>query len=154
MASITVEKIVHAPVSEVWAAWDDFGGIHRFNPNLSGSHLLEGSAKTGLGATRQCDLIDGKNYIQERVVDYVPNKRMVIDIFDGTIPVRNARAEIELHEKGERQTEVTMTMHFQPKMGIFGQLMVPLMKPQFRKLLAKLLDGNAAYVEKARPLAA
>lgn len=154
MATITVERTVRAPVSEVWATWDDFGGIHRFNPNLSGSFLLEGSAPTGLGATRQCDLIDGKNYIQERVVDYVPNKRMVLDVFDGTVPVKNARAEIELRALDDDSTSVSMTMHFEPKMGVLGKLMLPLMKPQFRKLLAKLLEGNAAYVEKDRPLAA
>ncbi len=154
MATISVEKIVQAPVSEVWATWDDFGGIYRFNPNLSGSHLLEGSAPTGLGATRQCDLIDGKNYIQERVIDYVPNKRMVLDVFNGTVPVKNARAEIELRPVDDNSTAVSMTMHFEPKMGVLGKLMLPLMKPQFRKLLTKLLEGNAAYVEKARPMAA
>jgi ribosome-associated toxin RatA of RatAB toxin-antitoxin module len=154
MAIVTAAQIVNAPLGDVWASWDDFGGVHRFNPNLSGSFLLEGSEQTGLGATRQCDLIDGKNYIQERVVEYVPNKRITVDIVDGTVPIRNGRAEIKLTAHDESSTRVEMIMHFEPKMGPLGQLMVPLMKPQFRKMLKKLLEGNAAYVEKSNWMAA
>ena len=44
-------------------------------------------------------------------------------------------------------------MEFTPKMGLLGQILVPLMKPQFRKLLTKLVDGNKAYAETDRMVA-
>ncbi len=154
MATVTVERLVNAPLPAVWASWDDFGGIYRFNPNIRGSFLLEGSKATGLGATRQCDLTDGKNYIQERIVDYVPKQRLVIDIFNGTLPIKNAMVEFDLHVEDDDSTRVRTTMHFEPKQGILGRLMLPLMKPQLKKMLGKLLDGNAAYVENDRALAA
>ena len=113
---------------------------------------MEGSAQTGLGATRQCNLIDGKNYIQERVVDYVLNKRMVVDIIDGTVPVRNARAEVELRPQDDSSTAVTMTMSFEPKMGFLGKLMVPLMKPQFSQVASKASGGQRGLYRK-KPLA-
>lgn len=154
MATVTARQTVNAPLDDVWASWDDFGGIHRFNPNLSGSFLLQGSDRTGLGATRQCDLIDGKNYIQERVVDYVPNKRLAIEVIDGSVPIRSARAEITLTSVGKNQTAVEMSMRFEPKMGLLGRLMVPMMKPQFRKMVKSLLEGNAAFVEQGARMAA
>ncbi|MEM8849995.1 MAG: SRPBCC family protein [Pseudomonadota bacterium] len=146
MAHVTVDRIVKAPPLDVWQSWDDFGNIAAFNPNLSGSHLLD-TQTTGLGATRQCDLSDGKNHIRERIVEYVPGERMVVDIYDGTMPLKAAKAVITLTPQGKHRTRVQMRMEFVPKFGALGVLMVPLMKPQFRKMLRALLDGNAAHVE-------
>ncbi len=153
MPKVTVTETVEAPVDLVWSAWDDYGGIMRFNPNISKSFLINKSAASGLGAERQCDLADGKNFIQERVIDYVPNRRMRVDIFNGTLPLKTAVLDIRLTPLGPARTRVDFTMAFTPKMGPLGQLMVPLMKPQFRKLLGKLLEGNKAYVERGETVA-
>lgn len=147
MNKVTEKLIINAPLSEVWVAWDDYGNIACFNPNLKGSHLINASQKTGLGATRQCDLIDGKNYIRERIVEYSPERRMAVDIYAGTLPFKKARVDIELSAVGQNRTEVSFTMAFQPKMGILGLLMVPLMKPQLRKSIGKLLNANRAFIE-------
>ena len=148
MAKVIVTRIIDAPVADVWAAWDDFGNIDRFNPNLKQSGLINGSARSGLGAERQCDLKDGKNYIQERVVDYQPERRMTVDIFNGSLPLKRAKATIEMTPQAVRRTELTFTMEFTPGMGPLGQLMVPMMKPQFRRMLSGLVDANKAYVER------
>ena len=148
MAKVIVTRIINAPVADVWAAWDDFGNIDRFNPNLKQSGLINGSARSGLGAERQCDLKDGKNYIQERVVDYQPERRMTVDIFNGSLPLKRAKATIEMTPQAVRRTELTFTMEFTPGMGLLGQLMVPMMKPQFRRMLSGLVDANKAYVER------
>lgn len=148
LAEVIVKSVVDAPVSEVWASWDDFGNIERFNPNVKKSFLIDGSKVTGLGATRQCDFADGKNYIQERIVEYIPQKKMVVDIYNGTVPLKSATAQIELNSISDHTTEVIFTMNFVPKMGLFGRLLIPLMKPQFRKDIGKLVDGNKAHVEK------
>lgn len=145
MPEVVVEHLVDATPDQVWKSWDDFGNINQFNPNLRDSFLL-GDQATGLGATRQCDLIDGKNHIKERIVDYIPNKRMVLDIYDGTMPLKSAQAMITLAPQGDK-TQVRMKMTFEPKFGILGAMMVPMMKPQFRKLLRGLLAGNAEFVE-------
>lgn len=147
MPNVTLKRIVDAPVAEVWASWDDYAHIDRFNPNLTRSFLINDSAATGLGAERQCDLADGKNFIQERVIDYVPERRMVVDIFHGTMPLKKARASIEMRPLRVNQTELTFTMEFTPKFGLLGLMMVPMMKMQFSKLLGKLIDANKDYVE-------
>lgn len=147
MAKVTVTRQVNAPLKAVWDSWDDYGNIFRFNPNLKGSFLINNSEASGLGATRQCDLADGKNYIQERIVGYSPMQSMTIDIFDGTMPLKQAEATFQFSPTTDQTTKVTMTMDFQPKYGLIGKMMVPMMKPQFRKMLDALLKGNAEYVE-------
>ena len=147
MAIVIVEETVNAPVTEVWASWDNFGDIYRFNPNITGSHILDGSAKTGPGAQRQCDL-DAKNYIRERIVGYEPERKLVIDIYEGTLPLKSAKATFDLTPLGPDRTKVVMTMEFHPKMGLLGRLMVPMMKPKFASMLQALLAGNRAFVER------
>lgn len=147
MATVTVKRSIRASLAKVWASWDDFGNIYKFNPNLQGSHLLERSPETGVGARRQCDLADGKNYIREKVVGYEPERHLSIDIYEGTMPLKSAKADFTFRQEGAEQVTVTMTMHFVPKFGLLGALMVPMMKPKFRSMLQAMLDGNAAYVE-------
>lgn len=149
MAEIILSTTVDAPVGAVWETWDDYGSIDAFNPNLTRSFLLPGSKKTGLGATRQCDLIDGKNHIQERIVEYVPQRRIVVDIFNGTVPLKRATAAIDIAAIGFDKSKVTFTMTFEPKYGLIGRLMVPMIRRQFRTALAKLLDGNKSFAERS-----
>ncbi len=148
MADVTVKRVVNAPVADVWASWDNFGDIYKFNPNLKSSRLLSGSNDTGRGARRQCDMADGKNHILERIIGYTPEKEMVIDIYDGTLPLKSAKATLRFVSTTNNRTEVSMRMDFVPKMGLLGKMMIPMMKPQFRKMLQGLVDANAAFVER------
>ena len=154
MATVTVTQEVNASVPAVWAAWDDFGNIFRFNPNLKGSHLINDSAPTGLGATRQCDLADGKNYIRERVIEYKPMQQIVIDIYEGTMPLKKAVATFNFNETTANKTKVSMTMDFEPKFGIIGKLMTPMLKSKFRQMLGNLLKANAEFVETGKEVKA
>ncbi|KAJ55845.1 hypothetical protein ACMU_08715 [Actibacterium mucosum KCTC 23349] len=147
MASFETSITVNAPVSQVWASWDDFGNIYRYNPNLNGSHLINDSADTGLGAERRCDLADGKNHILERVIAYQPEKLMKIDIYDGTVPIKRAFGTLTFKPVGADCTRVDFAFEFTPKMGLLGKLMAPLMKRQLRGGLESLLAANKAYVE-------
>ena len=154
MAQVQIHQTVNATVDEVWKSWDRFGDIYQFNPNLRASYLINGSSPSGLGAERQCDMKDGKNYIRERVTAYVPNERLEIDIYEGTLPMRDTRVRFDFDPRGDNATDVTMTIAFTPAMGLLSPLMAPLMKLQMRKLLGRLLEGNAAFVERGERVAA
>ncbi len=148
MQTIKIQKIVNAPVDKVWASWDDFGNIYKFNPNVDKSHILSSSGVSqGRGARRECELNDGKNWLREKIVDYIPGRKMTIDVYEASLPLKTMSATIELRAITDQQTEVRMSTSFEPKMGILGKLMAPLMKRKFHPMLAALLDGNAAYVE-------
>lgn len=147
MALVAVEQMIDASVSEVWKAWDNFGGIDAFNPNLKRSFLLDGSAPSGVGATRQCDFADGKNYIRERIIAYKHENYMKVDIYEGTVPLKEATAQIELSPVSAGKTRLRFTIRFVPKFGLLGRFLIPMMKPQFRKDITALLVKNATFVE-------
>ncbi|WP_299603334.1 SRPBCC family protein [uncultured Tateyamaria sp.] len=154
MKTVTVKEIVEAPVDQVWASWDDFGAVARFHPGIKASRLMDGSAQSGIGASRQCDLsANGKQFVREKIVSYDPPHRMVIDIFEATVPIRSAQATLTLTPRVGNMTLVTMTMQFTPGMGLIGRLMSPMMASQFRSMLGKVLKSNADYVTKGTEIA-
>lgn len=150
MANVVVEQIINAPVSDVWNSWDDYANIKIFNPLLKDSFLITGSTDTGLGALRQCDFSDGKNHIREKIVGYVPGRKLVLEIYEGTVPLKSAVATFDFIEMTSDRTRIVMKMEFTPKYGIVGTLLLPIMKRQFAANLSALLAGNAAYVEHGR----
>jgi uncharacterized membrane protein len=151
MHTITVSKIVNAPAAVVWASWDDYGNVQAFNPSLRSSQILSSSQSvTGPGAKRECEFADGRNWVREKIVDYVAGRRMTIEVYDGSLPLKRMLASIEVSDRGNHQAEVQIIASFVPKLGVVGQLMAPLMKRQVRSSLTDLLDSNATYVEAGR----
>jgi len=153
MAEISLSKTVNAPAGQVWASWDDFGNIYKFNPGIAASKLLSDcDAATAVGTRRECEFEDGRNWVRERVTAYHPGKLIAFEVYEGSFPIKTMQLAIELEPLGDDRTEVRMLVEFEPKGGLLGRLMVPLMKRRFRGILGALLDENAAYVENGRPL--
>ena len=110
--------------------------------------MLEDSpAPSGKGALRHCDFKDGKNWVHERLLDISPNRQIVVDIYETSMPLKSAVATIDFKSTSETQTHVTFSMDFVPPMGLLGKLMAPMMKMKFKPILQSVLDGNAAYAE-------
>jgi ribosome-associated toxin RatA of RatAB toxin-antitoxin module len=155
MATLTVSKQVDASVQDVWNTWDDFGNIYKFNPVLKHSHLLsDASEPTGVGSERHCDMADNKNWVRERVLDYRPLKSIKIDVFDSSMPLKSMIATFSFRQINKDKTGVQMKVDFEPKFGVLGKMMAPMMKRQFRPMLQSLLDCNAAHIERGETVAA
>ena len=153
MAQVILAKRVDAALEDVWASWNDFGNIDRFNPSVSSSRLLTDVSKpTRVGTRRQCDLSDNKNWVREEIIDYRPLEIMTVAIYDSTVPIRSMVAKFEFEKISDTRTRVRVTADFEPKFGVFGKMMVPMMKKQFSKLFGEMLDGNAEYVERDRSI--
>jgi len=143
MHNITVGKTLNAPRDAVWASWADFGNIAVWHPFVSNSKLLGDPAEpVQLGSRRQCDLADGKNVVRERIVEFTPPERLKIEMYDGTLPMKTVIATISFGAPDAGRTRVVMAMDFEPKYGLLGKLMVPMIKRQFRKMFTELLEAN------------
>ena len=148
MSEIVITRTVNAPLEQVWASWDDFGNIYKFSPAIASSTLLGNrDVTTRVGTRRECEFNDGRNWVRERVTRYEEGRLLALEVYEGSIPVRKLEATLEFEKLGDDLTRVTMSAAFEPKGGVFGKLIVPLMKRQFRQLLGALLDENAVYVE-------
>lgn len=72
---------------------------------------------------------------------------MVVDIYDGTIPLKSATARIAMAPLTAGRTELTFSISFVPKLGLVGRLLGPLMKRQMRKQIGQLVAANRRFVE-------
>ena len=147
MATVTIHRTIDAPIEDVWEALDDFGNVYTFHPHVASSHNL-GDVERGTGAKRQCDLYAGGS-IREVVLDSVPGRRQVVDIFDtGPFPLKKNVATFDLESIDDDRTRVDAEMSFVPNYGPAGWVMAHVvMKRQFRSLLEDVLESLERHLQ-------
>ncbi len=141
MASIRETLTSSANPATVWPFLADFGAIDVFNPALKQSFSLEGGPDEGIGAMRQCDMVDGKNYIRERVTNWEVGKTYTVEIYEGTMPMSAMQAtlSVEPHAKG---SVLSMQIDYTPKFGWLGKLMdVVMMRRMMRRQMRQVIGG-------------
>ncbi len=136
MSTLSITRSIAQPRPAVWQALADFGGVHRFHPLVERSPLHEGTPPQGVGAERTCHFYDG-NQVQERVVEAQTDRALEIEMFAGSMPIRDARIRFELSATAGNTTEIRTTMRYVPKLGLLGRLMDTLM---IRRKLSGTLD--------------
>ena len=104
----------------------DVGGIHRYHSGVETSPINEGTPASGLGAERTCHLYDG-NHIQERVVESIDEQKLSIEIFETSMPLKDALGVFTLTALPSGGTLVTVTMQYAVKYGLIGKVMDILM---------------------------
>ncbi len=148
MTTVIVSKNFDLPSDALWAAWADFGNVYTWHPFVEKSRLVDGTdGKIRVGTRRQCDLVDGKNWVREEIVAMDEGRQLKIDLYDGTMPIKAALATITIAPLSESRTRVDVRMDFQPKFGVLGRLMAPLMKRQFTHMFTELLAANGKHVK-------
>lgn len=147
MSIITVDHEVGASAAKVWKTLEDFGGVAKWNPVIATSRILPGKPATGVGAERQCDMDDGKNWLRERVVSWDPGRSMTIDIYEGTMPLASAQGTLSVEALGPERSRVVMTMEYRPKMGVLGAMMDAIvLKRMMRGMMSRGLKGLSDVV--------
>lgn len=147
------EIVIEAPKERVWSALADFGNVYLWNPAVDHSRSTS-DVPNGIGATRHCDLTISKASIEERVVEWVENERMRVEIFDGrrTPPFREAWGDITLEEV-PGGTLTGLRLHYELKGGILGGVIDRLMvRRQYGKGLKLALAGLKYHVETGKPV--
>ncbi len=147
MSELSITRKYSQSPSEVFAALNDFAGIHRFHPLLTSSPLVEGTPASGAGSERVCHLHDG-NTLHERLVDSKPDEWLKIEVVDSSMPVAKMAGRFDLKPTPEGGTEVTMTSDFDLKMGLLGKLLDKLVVGRkFRGNLELLLSSLGTYMD-------
>lgn len=141
MPVVRVERDIPAEASIVWALLKDFPHIDAFNPNLARSSHIGNTPLEGVGAERRCDLKDGRNWIEERVVDWRPGEGYTVEIYAGTMPIRDVRTTLAVTPKGVGSRAV-MQINYTPKLGLLGRLLdLLLLRRKMIALMHSVLEG-------------
>lgn len=141
MTTLRSECDIAASAAVVWKLLKDFQHIDAFNPNLSRSFHIGDTPLDGIGAERRCELRDGRNWIEERVIEWRPDESYTVEIYAGTMPIRNVRTTLAVFPKGSASRAV-MQITYTPKLGYLGQLLdLLLLRRRMRGLMDSVLKG-------------
>ncbi len=109
---------ISAPPERVWSVLAQLDALHDYDPSVRRSALLEGP-RSGLGASRQCDLRPG-GWFRERVTEWEREVALAFRLFECTLPVKALSYRYRLVEEGD-ETVVHERMEYALKFGPLGK---------------------------------
>lgn len=145
MQSITVKRQTKIAPEKMWHVIGDFANVAKFHPLLSGSELTGGQDNT-VGGERVCSFKDGSS-IREKLLEYEAGKHYRVEFIElGKFPFKRAFGTVGLTPTtNPGESEIYMTIDFQPKAGPMGWLMGKMMPAQLNKLLNQILASAESY---------
>jgi uncharacterized protein YndB with AHSA1/START domain len=107
MAEVRVVRRLSNPAEVVWALIGDFGGLHRWHPHVSGLDL------SWEGRIRTVHYVDGGHAVERLEARNDQAHRYVYALVDGTLPVQDCRATLQVAAHGRGCTVVWSSV-FEP----------------------------------------
>ena len=72
MATLHNEITINAPIEKIWTALTEIDMLDKYDPTVKKSSAIT-SEKNGIGAKRKVDMLDGKNWFEEKITEFKPN---------------------------------------------------------------------------------
>lgn len=145
LKTMKVQRIINAPKIEVWAVVSDVANYHLVAPNLDDVKILSGE---GEGMLRSCS--HGDESWTETCTLWQEGEQYEFEVntmaADYPYPFQYLKGSWKLIELGPQQTLLIMTFEFTMKKKV-QNLMLPFLKPKFRKLSEELLSNWQREIE-------
>ena len=119
---VKVSRRINAPASGIWPLIGDYSNINRIHPLLKGSHFIEGTQSCEVGSTRQCDMKNG-DYIKERVIEWEEGSHYTVDVYETSMPVKDAVATFGVRELSKNQSEAYLDFTMNLKYAVLQPIM-------------------------------
>lgn len=146
MATIQNEIIINASVDKLWSILTDLELLNKFDPTVKKSTLIS-SEKTGVGAKRKVNMLDGKNWFDEKITVFKPNEALSYQLTDCSFPIKGLQHSYTFEKIGN-QTKVKQVMEYTVKFGLLGKLLDSLMiRKQSDIGIKKFFAGLKSYAE-------
>ena len=146
MGKIYNEILINATVEKIWSVLADPSLLDQYDPTVKRSTLLSIN-QTGPGARRKVEMLDGKNWFEEKITDYDQNERLTYELTACSFPIHRLKHSYTFERKGN-QTIVRQDMDYIVKFGWLGRLMDALMiKRQTDVGIKKFFSGLKQFAE-------
>jgi uncharacterized protein YndB with AHSA1/START domain len=146
MGKLLNEVIIEADIAKVWSAFADPGLLDKYDPTVKRSTIVS-AEKTGLNTKRKVDMLDGKNWFEEKITEFVPHRALAYLLTDCSFPIKGLSHSYKFEAMGT-ETKITQIMVYSVKFGLFGKLLdALLMRQQFDRGVKKFFHGLKSYIE-------
>ena len=140
------EITINAPIEKIWEALSNIENLDKFDPTVKKSTALT-AKKNGIGAKRKVDMKDGKNWFEDRVIEFQPNQILTYQLINCSFPVTGLKHSYSF-ERIETCVKVKQIMQYRVKFGLFGKILDALMiRKQTEKGIKKFFEGLKSYAE-------
>lgn len=146
MATIHNEITVNASIEAVWTTLTNLELLEQYDPTVKNSTLVS-PERTGLGAKRKVTMLDGKNWFEEKIIEFKPNEALTYQLTACSFPIKELKHSYRFEKVGN-QCRVRQIMEYTVKFGLLGKLFDYLMiRQQSDKGIKKFFEGLKSYVE-------
>lgn len=146
MGRINNEITINAGINRIWNILTDPAMLDKYDPTVKKSTLIS-IEKTGIGAKRKVDMLDGKNWFEEKITEFEPNRRLTYQLTDCSFPIEGLKHSYTFEIAGD-QTKVKQEMIYKVKFGFLGKILDSLMiRKQSDAGVKKFFDGLKKYAE-------
>lgn len=146
MGIIHNEILIQAPVGKIWEVLASPELLDQYDPTVRKSSLIS-KERTSLGAKRRVDMLDGKNWFEEKITVYKPNEALTYELTACSFPIHTLKHSYSFQKVGE-QTKVSQVMEYTVKFGLFGRLLDVLMiRKQSDTGIKRFFGGLKSYLE-------
>lgn len=147
MTTLHNEITINAPIEKIWDALSNIDVLDKYDPTVKKSTAVS-TTKSGIGAKRKVDMLDGKNWFEEQCTVWDSNKALTYELTACSFPVNKLKHSYTFEKIGT-QTKVKQIMEYQIKFGFFGKILDALMiRKQSDGGIKKFFGGLKAYTEK------
>jgi uncharacterized protein YndB with AHSA1/START domain len=136
---------IAVPPARVWELLGTLDALERCDPGVTRSRITS-TARSGVGATRQCDLKPG-GWFRERVTAWEPERSLGFELFECTLPVKHLRHKYTLTPVSGG-CRVEQRMEYGLEFGPLGVLMdAAIVRRRWRAGIAAFLRGLKELAE-------
>ena len=147
MATINNEITINASLDKVWNILTDLELLDKYDPTVKKSTLIS-TDKTGIGAKRKVNMLEGKNWFDEKISVFKPNEALTYQLTDCSFPIKGLQHSYSFEKLGN-QTKVKQVMEYTVKFGLLGKLLDAMMiRKQSDTGIKKFFAGLKSYAEK------
>ena len=140
------EITINAPIEKIWEALSNIENLDKFDPTVKKSTAIT-QEKSGIGAKRKVDMLDGKNWFEEKVTLFKINEAIVYQLTDCSFPINGLKHSYSFEKIGN-QTKVKQVMEYTVKFGVLGKILDSLMiRKQTSSGIIKFFNGLKEYAE-------
>lgn len=147
MTTLQNEITINASVEKLWEILADASILDQYDPTVKKCTLIS-SNKSGIDAKRKVDMLDGKNWFEEKITVFEPYKALSFQLTDCSFPIKGLK-HCYSFEKVGTQTKVKQLMEYTVKFGLLGNLLDSIMiRKQSDQGIKKFFAGLKQYAEK------
>ena len=146
MTLLNNEILISSSVERVWSILTDLVLLEKYDPTVKKSTLIS-KDKTGIGAKRKVEMLDGKNWFEEVLTIFEPNKALTYQLTNCSFPIKGLKHSYSFEKIGA-QIKVKQVMEYKVKYGLLGKLLDTLMiRKQTEKGIKQFFVGLKNFAE-------